>query len=508
MIKTAKFRIYPDTVQKRKLHEIFTIYNRVRRISYKLLFYGEEYISERFGEDKTIQQCLMDICHNNPYINTILIDSRMKLEQQKTWLKKRRKRMTQQIKTITEKINKIKEKYKHDRRLKGLYTRRSSLKAKLNNMKLTPVVFGGKKLFRDRVLGKTSKEEFRIKRDASFSCVGKKQKGVKNLNIKILPNKTVKIRNFCKQKGHRWLIIPMSINDVQENWFQEILLAEKYTATIKRQLFNGKIRYFAHVAYDIPEPKPLYGYENGAIGLDFNYNFVALTNVDKNGKLLSYHTISFENLNTYRKNKRMDYISYKMDKVVNYCINKGKGIVIEDLQLDQEFSYNKKRNRKLNNFKTTSLKLLERKCKRREVSFRKVFPGYTSIIGIYNYSRLHNLSFHHLASYVIARRGLGFKEECPSIYDWVLSQVGEFIEPRLKKNSPYRKWSVIHDLFKHSGITSFKTSEILRKTVLMRYVLNSVTSAQPNNLKAGLSSNGKIDDCHKVWNFIHNSTFL
>lgn len=108
MIKTAKFRIYPDTVQERKLHEIFTIYNRVRRIGYKLLFYGEEYISERFGEDKTIQQCLMAICHNNPYINTILIDSRMKLEQQKTWLKKRRKRMTQQIKTITEKINKNK----------------------------------------------------------------------------------------------------------------------------------------------------------------------------------------------------------------------------------------------------------------------------------------------------------------------------------------------------------------------------------------------------------------
>ena len=233
------------------------------------------------------------------------------------------------------------------------------------------------------------------------------------------------------------------------------------------------------------------------------------TNVDQHDTLLSYHSISFGNLHSYRTDKRNDYISYKMDKVVNYCINKGKSIVVEDLQFDQEFSYNTKRNRKLSNMKTTALILLERKCKKRGVSFRKVFPGYTSIIGNYKYSGLHNLTVHHLASYVIARRGLGFKEAIPAVYDWVLSQVGEFIEPRLKKGSPYRKWSQIHDLFKHSGITSFKTSEIIRKTLLMRYVLNSVTSAQPDNLKAGLSlSNGKIDDYHKTWKYINHSAVL
>jgi IS605 OrfB family transposase len=197
-----------------------------------------------------------------------------------------------------------------------------------------------------------------------------------------------------------------------------------------------------------------------------------------------------------------------MDKVVNYCINKDKGIVVEDLQFDQEFSYNTTLNRKLSNLKTTALQLLERKCKKRGVSFRKVFPGYTTIIGKYKYSRLHNLSVHHLASYVIARRGLGFKESFPVVYDWVLSQVEEYIEPHLKKGSPYRSWSMIHKLFKHSGITSFKTAEILKKTVVMKHVLNSVTSAQPDNLKAGLSANGKIEDYHKVWSFIDNFTSL
>ncbi len=480
----------------------------MKRIGYNLLFHGENYMVERFGEVNTIQQCLMSLCHNNPYVNTILIDNQQKLDAQQTWLEKQRNYMTQQIKTITKKINAIKEQDTHDRRLKGLYARRSSLMARLNNLHLESVVFGTKKLFRQRIRGTISREEFRIRRDSSFSCIGKKQRGLKNLNLKVLPDKTVKIRTFSKQKGLKWLIIPMSVNLVQEKWFQEILNADKYTVTVKRKLFKGKVRYFVHVSYELPEPAPCYGYEQGAIGLDFNYNFVALTNVDQHGTLLSYHSISFNNLHNYRTNKRNDYISYKMDNIVNYCINKGKGIVIEDLQFEQEFSYNTTRNRKLSNLKTAALQLLERKCKKCGVSFRKVFPGYTSIIGKYKYSGLHNLSTHHLASYVIARRGLGFKEAIPAVYDWVLSHVGEFIKPRVKQGSPYRTWSMVHDLFKHSGITSFKTAEILRKTVFMKHVLHSVTSAQPDNLKAGLSYQGKIDDYHKAWNAVNKFMVL
>ncbi|MFX1519186.1 MAG: hypothetical protein ACFFCD_04625 [Promethearchaeota archaeon] len=508
MIHTAKFRIYPDKLQERKLHEIFAIYNRVKRIGYKLLFHGEDYMAERFGEVQTIQQCLMSVCHNNAYVNTILIDNKQTLDAQRKWLKKRSNYMTKQLKTINKKINKIKEQDTHDRRLKGLAARGSSIMAKLHNLRLEPVVFGTKKLFRKRLRGTITREEFRIRRDSSFSCIGKQQYGLKNVNIKVLPDKTVKLRTFFKQKGRKWLIVPLSVNHVQEKWFQQILNADKYTVIVKRKFFKDEVRYFVHVSYEIPEPTPNHGYEHGAIGLDFNYNFVALTNVDQHGKLLSYHSISFGNLHSYRTDKRNDYISYKMDMVVNYCINKGKGIVVEDLQFDQEFSYNTKRNRKLSNLKTTALQLLERKCKKRGVSFRKIFPGYTSLIGKYNYSRLHNLSTHHLASYVIARRGLGFKEEIPPIYDWVLSQVEEYIEPHLKKGSPYHKWSMIHDLFEHSGITSFKTAEILRKTVVMKQVLNLVTSTQPDNLKAGLSTNGKIEDYHKTWKYINDFTVL
>ncbi|MFX1466047.1 MAG: hypothetical protein ACFFA5_06205 [Promethearchaeota archaeon] len=35
----------------------------------------------------------------------------------------------------------------------------------------------------------------------------------------------------------------------------------------------------------------------------------------------------------------------------------------------------------------------------------------------------------------------------------------------MKQGIPYRGWSMIYDLFKHSGITSFKTVEILKKGI-------------------------------------------
>ena len=210
----------------------------------------------------------------------------------------------------------------------------------------------------------------------------------------------------------------------------------------------------------------------------------------------------------YNRVKRWDYISFKTEKVVNYCINKKKGLVFEDLSFAQEFSYGKKRNRKLSNFKTSALDLLERKCLKRGVAVKKIHPAYTSLIGTYKYSRLYNLSPHILASYVIARKGLGFKEEIPTLYKWLLAQVGDAIKPRLKPSSPYRNWAKLHDFFKHSGITSFRTSEVTKKALEMKHVLNSATSAQPDNLKAGLSSQGKIDDWNKFWNFIEITNFL
>ena len=511
MKQTIKFRLYPTTSQELKLHKVFKNYNKVKRIAYKLLFEKKDILFSQNKDakkevNKEIQQKLMDICSNNPYVNSILIDCMSKLAQQQTWFEKRNNYLTHQITVILEKIAQIKGLDKNDKRLKGLYSRLSSVQNTLSALRFKPVIFGTRRLFRQRILRKISRYALRIKRDSSFCCVGKKH-GV-NLNLKILPDMTLKARTFSKEKGKKWIIIPFTVNYRQERWFAEILKLDLYQIEVIRRFYKGNIRYFAHVSYEIPEQKPIHGFEYGAVGLDMNYNFISLSNVDDQGNFKSYHEIYFRNLHSYRKNKRADYISYNMDKVVNYCINKKKGLIIENLSFQQEFSYGKRRNRKLSNFKISALDLLERKCIKKGIAIKKVHPAYTSLIGKYKYSRLYNLSTHVLASYVIARKGLGFKEELPPNYKWLLAQVGDIIKPRLKPSSPYRNWAKIHDFLKYSGITSFKTSEVMVKTLQMKYVLNSATSAQPDNLRAGLSSGGKVDNWHKFWNFTEITNVL
>ncbi|NVM34929.1 MAG: IS200/IS605 family element transposase accessory protein TnpB [Candidatus Lokiarchaeota archaeon] len=506
MKQTIKFRLHPTASQEQKLHEIFTIYNKIKRIGYNHYFKLKHTNFTKNEKRLFVQHHLMELCHNNPYVNSILINCETKLAQQHTWFEKREKYLKHQIITISKKIKQVKEKNKKDRRLKGLYSHLSSVQNNLFALRFKPIVFGTKKLLRERILGKISRDEYRIRRDSSFCCVGKKQ-GV-NLNLKILPNMTLKVHTFSKEKTKKWFLIPFTVNYKQEQWFEEILDLELYQVEVVRRLIRGGIRYFIHVSYEIPEEELKYGFENGTVGLDMNYNFVSLCNINKAGSFKSFHEIKFRNLHSYRKNKRNDYISYKMDKVVNYCINKQVGIVIEDLSFEQDFSYGRKRNRKLNNFKTSALSLLERKCLKRGVAVRKVHPAYTSLIGKYKYSYSRNLSTHILASYVIARKSLGFKELIPPIYKWLLAQVGDAIKPRLKPSSPYYNWAKLHDFFKHCGITSFKTSEVMKKTLQMKYVLNSVTSEQPDNLRAGLSSMGKVDDWHKFWNCIEITNIL
>ncbi len=238
MIKTVQFRLFPSNLQEKGLNAIRTIYNKVRRIGYQLLFTGAE----------NIQQKLMNFCQNNSYVNTILSENMMRLKQQETWLEKSRNYLESKIEVIRDKIDEIKAKNEKDRRLKGLYSRLSSITNKLANLRVKPVVFGGKQLFRNRLLQKISRAEFKIRRDASFKCIGKAQNRQKNPNLKILRNNHVKIRTFRNERGKKWLTIPFSVNKSQANWLQEIDNVDKYTATVKRKFLKSEVHYYLLVS--------------------------------------------------------------------------------------------------------------------------------------------------------------------------------------------------------------------------------------------------------------------
>ena len=69
----------------------------------------------------------------------------------------------------------------------------------------------------------------------------------------------------------------------------------------------------------------------------------------------------------------------------------------------------------------------------------QVKPAYTSIIGKLKYADRMKLNSHISASYVIARRGLGYKEQ-------LLKEQRQQIPQEMKEYSLFKKWQYINKL--------------------------------------------------------------
>lgn len=154
---------------------------------------------------------------------------------------------------------------------------------------------------------------------------------------------------------------------------------------------------------------------NGCISLDTNIDHFALTEIDHYGNIVGTEIIPFK-----WKRRKTNQIKHDLREcavqIVERCIQTNKPLVIEDLDFedkknDMEYE-DEKQNEKLSNFAYSKIKeILERRAVYKGVECIKVDPAYTSKIGRSKYMKLKGLSVHMAASYVIGRRGLGFKDK-------------------------------------------------------------------------------------------------
>ena len=156
---------------------------------------------------------------------------------------------------------------------------------------------------------------------------------------------------------------------------------------------------------------------NGVIGLAYNDGFIQLSETDKSGNLvhLQKYDLQFHGCG----NKAKTELEQTLHVITKYAVKVGKDIVIEDLdfkntrakQIKAKSKKGKDYNRMLYRFDYTRYKQ-----KLKEITFnQKVFialvsPRNTSKIGKQKYSNLMKLTIHQAASYVIARRYQGFKD--------------------------------------------------------------------------------------------------
>ena len=116
-------------------------------------------------------------------------------------------------------------------------------------------------------------------------------------------------------------------------------------------------------------------------------------------------------------------------------------LAVEDLAFKDDKSVTAKFNRMSHSFVWSNfLAKIERGAARAGVPLVIVQPPFTSTIGILKYQHQYGISNHEAASYVIARRSLGYSaEKVPKpLSDNLITDKGSF-----SKYSNWKKWSAV-----------------------------------------------------------------
>jgi hypothetical protein len=129
------------------------------------------------------------------------------------------------------------------------------------------------------------------------------------------------------------------------------------------------------------------------------------------------------------------------------------------------------------------LESIERKAKKCGVALKKVNPAYTSVIGKYKYATSLGLNFHQAAAFVIARRGLGFRERIPKkiqrLIDSLISKLNSLL-PAMEAKGRRQVKRLLNKLENWRNIHSwsfwYTFNKSLRKVGVKPWLLRDINS--------------------------------
>lgn len=151
----------------------------------------------------------------------------------------------------------------------------------------------------------------------------------------------------------------------------------------------------------------------GTIGLDFNKGFITLSETNQYGHLVQTQVLPYR---FKSGNKTKVDLQQVVSKVINLSVSTGKDLCVENLNFNTkkaktETKQGKKYNEMLHSLAYRQfIDLVDSIAYRNKVFIRKVNPAWTSWIAKQKYCPQMKLNVHVGASFVIARRGQGYKD--------------------------------------------------------------------------------------------------
>jgi len=151
----------------------------------------------------------------------------------------------------------------------------------------------------------------------------------------------------------------------------------------------------------------------GTIGLDFNKDFVTLSETNEYGHLVNTQFLPYRFKSGNKTSTDLEVIAIK---VVNQALDYGKDLCIENLDFkdkkaDTQSKIGQKYNEMIHSLAYRQfVNKIEQCAYRNAVFVRRVNPAWTSWLAKQLYCPVMKLNTHVGASYVIARRGQGYKD--------------------------------------------------------------------------------------------------
>lgn len=366
---------------------------------------------------------------NSRQANDAVHDAQSIIKSQKELVKLNHNNAANKVKFTRKRLEKTKstgEKARLKRRLDKEERKLAFWQKHLDAGTFPPVVFGGKKLFRERCKGNITREEWREARDSRYLSRGDRTKGgnlntrlgVKDgaiyLDIAAEPVETVKIIRYNRITVPVYLACKPSkktglING--RNYRQMVLDYLKTGGAYQVEIIRESRRYYVHVAIEEEILVPYNAY-NGAIGVDTNPDGLGIAHADCRGQFKESLWLPQGEWTYARSSRRDNLVGEAASQVVKTAKQLNCALAVEDLRFKNDKSVTAKFNRMSHGFVWSKfLWIVERGAAREGVPLIKTPPPFTSVIGILKYQQQYGLSNHEAAAYMIARRGIGKSAE-------------------------------------------------------------------------------------------------
>ena len=298
-------------------------------------------------------------------------------------------------------------------------------KAKLNRMKQRlgnlnyqietgrlKLCFGTKKLL------KHDYELFIAQRDSQMSFVGAKEESSCNQMLQLEYNRKdnqfgVKLRKDFggyKSASNKYAYGKVYFNH-HKNHLMSILRSK--TSPLSYKIIKRNGRYYLYCTFEIQVDEFITRSHYGTIGLDFNKGFVTLAETNKYGHLVRTQILPYRFKSGDKTKNDLQGVANHM---VELALQTGKDVCIEDLDFKTKKSKTESKQSKKYNEMLHSLAyrqfsdIVESVTYRNKVNLIKVNPAWTSWLAKQKYCPDMKLNVHVGASYVIARRGQGYKD--------------------------------------------------------------------------------------------------